>query len=381
MVGSREPLPTIKDLNVTIIELEPARDEKLAKDIIEIATGVSSNAAAAGGKITAGAIIYAGHETPDQKMANNVFWIGSLAFSIFDFLLIPLGYLYKLYKKEPVPFNFDNNTKWALAGVTLLLSIISASVAAAARPISFISAGLAIVVGILSLCKYFYDYRKTGFEFQAATERVGMLTMEIQQEMKEINDLQDQIRLMNSGQQSNLNIRVIQLARKYRDLNLHCEELKSSYYQMHQLERKFIRQKSPVELVNNCIKFALAGIVLAGTVLVANPINAGIGMGLLASAALVSLLAIIAKKTIQIIQKRLERDSEKKRPRKIEITLTTTSAVFQSLNAAPSAPAAGPIAATIDQKTTDSPTQPTPELTDELKGPDPFNQQTVKFGA
>lgn len=350
MVGSsRETCPTINNLDVTIIELEPARDQSLAKDIIEIATGVSSNAAAAGGKITAGTIIYAGQEpTPDQQLANNIFWIGSLAVTIIDFLMIPLGYLYKLYKKEPVPFNFDNNFKWTLAGVTLFLSIISASVAASARAISFVSAGLAIVIGIASLCKYFYDYKKTGREFHIATQRVADLTEEIQQDMDEINHLQDQIRLMNinnPANQKDLHTCAIQLAKTYRALNLHREELKSSYFMMHQLERKFIRQKSPIELISNCIKFLLAGIVLAGTVLVANPVTAGIGMGLLASAALLSLVLIIAKKTIQIFQKRHERDQEKKRNRKIEIPLNTTSTIFQALRASPSTESVNPAAA------------------------------------
>lgn len=353
MVGSsRETCPTIiKNLDAAIIELEPARDQSLAKDIIEIATGVSSNAAAAGGKITAGTIIYAGHEpTPDQQLANNIFWVGSLVVTVIDFLMVPLGYLYKLYKKEPVPFNFDNNTKWALAGVTLLLAIISAAVAAAARAISFVSAGLAITVGIASVCKYFYDYKKTGRELEAAMLRVAKLTEEIQLDMEAINNLQNQIRLMdinNPAKKTDLRICMIQLANTYRKLNLDCEELKASYFLMHQLERKFIRQKSPVELISTSIKFVLAGIVLAGTVVVGNPVTAGIGMWMLASAALFSLVTIIAKKAVQIIEKRIEREHEKKRNRKIEIrsmepSANSTTTIFQSLNTtpAPTPPAA-----------------------------------------
>lgn len=338
MVGSRNTTPTIKNLDSTIIELEPARDQSLAKDIIEIFTGISTNAATAGGKITAGMIIYSeGDATPDQRLANNIFWIGSLIASVLDFLMIPLGYLYKFFKKETVPFNFENNTKWILAGITLLLAIISAAASITSRVISFISAGLAIVVGIASVYKYFYDYQKTGREFQAAVQRVETLTERIQMNMDEINHLQDQIRLLHTDHPANKNHLygyVIQLAKAYRTYNLHGEELKASYYAMHHLERKFIRQKSPVELISNTLKFVLAGVVLAGTVLTLNPVTAAIGMGMLASAALLSLVTIIAKKTIQIIQKRIERDHEKKRQCRIKIPLNSTSALFHAFQAA-----------------------------------------------
>jgi hypothetical protein len=338
MISDRlNPTPTIKNLESTEIELDPPIDHGLWKDIIEVVTGVSSNAITVGGKITAGTMIYTGGQaTDDQQVANNIFWGMSLGASVLDFLLTPLGYLYKFYKKEPVPFNTENNLKWFLAGITLLLAIISAAAAVTSRIISFITAGFNIVVGIISICKYFYDYRKSAKAFQKAVQDVEKLTWQINKNMETINQYQDLIRKINFKDpqyESLLNPLMINLAQTYQSYHEHCAQLKQTYQLKNHLERQYIRQKSPIEIVANSIKFLLAGIVLAGTVLSLNPATLPIGIGLMASAAVASLLTIIVKKTVQIINKRIERENESKRNRRIEIPLTTSILMKQFYSA------------------------------------------------
>lgn len=336
MIGrSGEATPILENLDVTHLEVPPAHNQNLAKDIIEVVTGVSSNAITVGGKITAGTIIYSGgHGTETQSLFSKIFGIGSLTASAIDFLLIPLGYLYKFYKGEKVPFNTENNIKWALTGLTFLLAIISTAAAVAGRVISFIGAGLAIIVGIFSVIKYFYDYKKTGSEFEAAVNKVAALTDQIKCEMQAINQIQNQIRLLDLNHPEDkliLKPLVVQLAACYQSYYRHCEELKETHYQKNHLERQFIRQKSPVELITNSVKFALAGLVLAGTILSLNPATLTIGSALLATAAVISLITIIAKKTIQIIDKRKERENEMKRCRHISISPGSTSMIFKKI--------------------------------------------------
>ena len=336
MPGQIEAYPTIKNLDVTHIQLEPPNEYSLAKDVFEILTGVSGSAISVGGKITAGTIIYTGHESLEQSIANKLFSIGSLSLTILDFSLIPLGYLYKLYKKEPAPFNRENNIKWSLAGLTLALAIISLAAPVTAQIISFITAGLAVVVGVIAIIRYFYDYKITGEKLQAAIHKVESLTQKVREDMQEINELQNKIRLLDSHTNQNmLNPLIITLATTYQRYYRHCEKLKSTYVLKNSLEREFIRQKSPVELVANSLKFVLAGVVLVGTVLSLNPATLMFGMGLLASVAIFSFAMIVAKKIIQIVKKRKERHLEKQRNRHIEIQLDSTVALMQAFKAQP----------------------------------------------
>lgn len=326
--------PTLKNLDKTHLEIPPAHNQNLAKDIIEVVTGVSSNAITVGGKITAGTIIYTDHESETQSLFSKIFGIASLIASGIDFTLIPLGYLYKFYKGEEIPFNTENNIKWALSGLTFLLAIISTAIAVTGRVISFIGAGLAIIVGIASVIKYFYDYKKTGREFEEAIRKIETLTDQIKCEMQAINQIQNQIRLLDLNHPEDkltLNPLAIQLAVCYQSYNRHCEELKETHYQKNHFERQFIRQKSPVELIANSVKFVLAGLVLAGTILSLNPATITIASALLATAAVISLITIIAKKTIQIIDKRKERENETKRCRHIVITPTSTNMIFKKI--------------------------------------------------
>lgn len=326
--------PTLKNLDKTHLEIPPAHNQNLAKDIIEVVTGVSSNAITVGGKITAGAIIYTGHESETQSLFSKIFGIASLIASGIDFTLIPLGYLYKFYKGEEIPFNTENNIKWALAGLTLSLAIISTAVAIAGRIISFITAGLAIVVGIASVIKYFYDYKTTAKEFEEITLKIETLTNQIQCDMQAVNHIQNQIRLLDLNKHEDklsINPLVVQLAVCYQHYSRHCEELTESHYHKNHLERKFIRQKSWVELITNSVKFVLAGLVLAGTILSLNPVTLPVASALLATAAVISLVTIIAKKTIQIIDKRKERENETKRCRHIVITPTSTKMIFKKI--------------------------------------------------
>lgn len=329
--------PTIKNLETTHIQLDPPAENSLGKDAYEIITGVSSSAVTMGGKITTGIIIYTGHESLETSVASKILSVFSLFFTILDFLRVPIGYLIKLFKKEEVPFNRENNIKWALAGLSLLLSIISAAATATAQIISFITAGVAIIGSIAAVIKYFHDYKKTGEQFQASILKVESLTQKIRDDMQEINDLQNKIRLMDSyAPTKTINPLVIHLASTYQRYYRHCEKLKATYVLKNSLERRFIREKSPIELATNCVKLALAGVVLAGTVLSLNPATMMIGMGLLASAAIIGLMVLVGKIAIQLFQKRKERKLENLRNRDIEISVDSTVKVMQQLNTNPS---------------------------------------------
>ena len=159
---------------------------------MEAFTGVSSGAIGVGGKIVAGSVIYAGGEiSSGQIIANIVFSSWSLLINVIDFLLVPAGYLYKLVKKQKLPINLDNNSKWLMAGVTLLLSIISAAVQAAATVISFVSAGLGIVFSILTVIKAHYLIKLKADELVDINCKITQLADKIKMDMQTINHLQD----------------------------------------------------------------------------------------------------------------------------------------------------------------------------------------------
>ncbi len=329
-----KPFFELKQWHETRITLEVRHPQQsLRKDIIETVTGLSNSAITAGGKIAAETVVYSGESTPGEVTAGLVFSSLSLAANTIDFVMIPLGYLYKLYSREKVPFNLSNNTKWFLAGVTLTLAIISFAVAAAARVISFISVGISLATAAFSFAKYFYDRRILSNKVKSKNEKIEALCMAIQNDMALMNRYQDCLQSVKmdeqvvKGEAESLLVGLDEVVALHES---HCEKLKKVYNDKQLLERALVRQGSPVELVSNALKVVFAGAVLAGTILSLNPLTLPIGMPIIAAAALMGLTALIVKKIIEVVQKRLERKRGLKDDALVSIEINSTATIIKS---------------------------------------------------
>jgi hypothetical protein len=328
-----DTIQMLNNLEITHIELEVGRNNSLAKDIIETITGVSGGAITVGGKITAGTVVYSGEASKDLETANKIFFGASLTVNIIDFLMIPLGYLYKLYKREKIPFNFENNSKWIIAGITLTLAIISVAFHPAAVVVSFISASFGVCLSIYSIAKYFYDYHASLNKLASTKDKVESLTSKIQKEMAAINETQDQLRLMTTTQQDNnkdTKQLKLHLAKCYHSYHHHCNKLTNITREKFNIEHAFMRQKSRVELIFNITKCVISAAVIIGTGLLTNPVTLPMGTIMLATSAIVGLLALITKKTIQIVQKRLEARKALGQRNLIEIRASSTSSLIKA---------------------------------------------------
>jgi hypothetical protein len=326
MLGRTDNIIRMPDnLEITHIEFEVGHNNSLTKDIIETITGVSGGAITVGGKISAGTVVYSGEASKGRETANNIFFGASLAVNIIDFLMIPLGYLYKYYKGEKIPFNFDNNSKWIISGITLSLAVISAVFHPAAVVISFVSASFGLCVSFYSIAKYFYDYHASLRKLALAKDKIESLTRKIQKEMVAFNETQDQLRLTSSTPQHKLH-----LEKCYHSYHHHCNKLTNVAHEKFNIERACVRQKSPVELIFNISKCVVSAAVIIGTGLLTNPVTLPIGMIMLATSAIVGLLALITKKAIQIVQKRLEARHAPGQHNIIDIHTNSTSSLIKT---------------------------------------------------
>lgn len=301
-------------------------EHSLAKDIIETVTGISGSAFGAGGRITTETVVYSGQSTPNptQQTLNQVFFIGSLTANVLDFLLVPCGYLYyKFWRKEPVPFNTENNLKWALAGLSLTLAIISTAARVASMPISFISGGVAFVSGGINIIRYFYDLHTAHQKLNACIAGIETLTRKIQNDLATLNEIDDYPEnVLSLNQKSSLK----NLWQK--KLDQHSQKLQAMYFAKHHAERTYTQRKSPIELVDGIVKAAFAVVILIGTGLSTNPATIWIGMGLIAAVAVTNLIFVIVKKTIELIKKRRDLKNTVSERLEIEITPSSTHTII-----------------------------------------------------
>ncbi len=329
MLGTRNNL-----IDAARIEVELRhKEQSLAKDIIETITGISGSALSAGGRITTETVVYSGESTPNptQQTFNQIFFVGSLTANILDFLLVPCGYLYyKLWRKEPVPFNTENNLKWAMAALTLTLAIISTAARVTSMPISFISSGFAIVFGGVNIIKYFYDLYQARQNLNLSINKIETLSQKIQSDLAIINELHNYPSAYLTPKSKE---KLLQLHQAR--LDHHSQKLQAAYYKKHDAERVYQNQKSPIELVDGIVKVALAFVVLAGTIVSLNPATIWIGMGLIAAVAVTNLIFVVAKKTYQLIQKRRAQKTAASQHLEIEITPSSTHTIITAFGAQP----------------------------------------------
>ena len=331
----------INNIENTIIEPAKSHKQTLGKTIIEIFTGVSSSAMAVGSKVTAGAVVYSGESTKDQETATTLFSIGSLIFNVLNFLQIPAGYLYKLYKNETVPFNQENNYKWAQATLMLALSIISAAVKSTALIISYFSAGINAAISVEEFFKYFYSIKEKEKEIDDIRMRIMEKKNNIKIDMLIINHAQDDIRSLYDPQHPNMRViqpLIIELSKSYHLWYQHCDELQTLTHEKFHLKRDLHYQKSKTAFTFNMSNVLFTFAIIAGTVLLAvNPVTVTIGTYLIAMTAITSLLTLVAQKIIQVIQQRNEYRYEKSQRKMIEIKQDTTCELIKRMHSKPSA--------------------------------------------
>ena len=326
----------LKPLLETDISIEIKKPEQsLAQDIIETVTGVSSNAITVGGKIT---VLYSGTPTAGQRMASTAFSSLSMVANVVDFMMTPLGYLYKLYSKKPVPFNTANNMRWALATIALVLAIISAFVLAAARIISFISVGITVGMAVFTFAKFLYNRKVINDSIKRLDEKIDSLCDDITDDMQLINQLQENLALILSQPgcyDEATRPLIIELAETYHRYHENCEVLKNAYHEKIMHERALVQLKSPIEWASTILKVVLAGVILAGAILSLNPVTLPIAMPLLATGAIVSLAALIIKKIILVAKKRHDQKRGLIQDTVVTVKLNSTALIKRNISSHP----------------------------------------------
>jgi hypothetical protein len=128
---------------------------------------------------------------------------------------------------------------------------------------------------------------------------------------------------------------IIALAEAHHRYDMHCAALKHACFKKIDIERALAIQKSPVEFAANIVKVILAGVVLAGTILSLNPVTLPIGMPMIAAAAILSLTILIVKKTIEVVQKRIEQKRGLTRHVTISIHANNTASIIHTITSQP----------------------------------------------
>lgn len=314
---------------------EPPKQVSLLNDTIETVTGISNGVMTAGDKITSGSIVFTKVASNMQHLSQGLFTYGSLAMNAIDFILIPAGYIYSYARKERVPFNVTHNTKWALAAIALALAIISIAVPASALVISFVTASISLLTACYALGKLFYDDSHINKQRAIISNKINRTTSKMMLDQKNARRLRKQIRrLANSTHpdQTELNRLRLELSHVNDTYVSHSEKLKGLYRQRKRLKLTQHRQASPIEKVDTIGRVILASMVIAGSVLALNPATALIGVSMVATAAIISFTAFVAKKVLQVYRKKRERKVEQLLENTIDVDSTSTKKLLNELN-------------------------------------------------
>lgn len=331
----------MKNIRKTVISVDVSIPRHtLKQDILETITGISSSAITVGGKITAETVVYSNKTTPSQQTAGFVFSTLSLAASGIDFLMVPFGYLYKLYAKKPVPFNVENNIKWALATVALVLSIVSTAVVSTSHVISFVTVGITLVTGIVSFFKYFYDMNKIKKEVLCCEEVISSIEDAIRDDMRNINRLQNELQFLRLGRHFRLDEEqdmISQLTVAQNKYEADCRAINDEYLKKRRYQRTLANQNPAVEVFSNALKIVLSIAVLAGTILLLNPVTLPIGMPIIAAAAVTALLVLLAHKARELYKKRAEQRLARIKDVQIPIEINDTVGIIRTFKKSPAA--------------------------------------------
>lgn len=315
---------------------DPDQKHSTMSDTIETLTGMTDKAATAGSKLTAGSIVYSGNSTKFHVFAAQAFSIASFVINVVDFLLIPLGYIYKLVKKEPVPFNKANNIRWALASISLGLAITSMMFPPAALGIAITTAAITLTISTITFVQFFYHRHNIKRAREAVKQCLREVKALIIADQEEAYRIRKDIRIsMNSDKPQitvidELNEKLQAVNRRFAD---HTETFKELAREKKALDIAHHQHRSYAEIGSNVVKLLLSGMVIAGAILIANPVTAPIAIGLAAGAAVIGLGIMIVKKILQVRHKRKERELENQLGHTTTVKFDTTAKMMEKLYA------------------------------------------------
>lgn len=249
-----------------------------------------------------------------------------------NFLLIPAIYIYYAAKREPVPFNASNNTKWALSGVGLALGLVGVLVPPAGVAILFTMAAIGLIASVAGLTAHIHDRMQTknklsetkalikGYQQKLDEARSQALALKARI-LQHITDPYHDPRSLSEDQS--------QLKALHEVYGADQLAMKTAQIQQLQLVTKVHHSHSNLHAINSGFQVVLACAIIAGAVLMVTPFTAPAGLTLLIVAGALGMASLILGKLHQI---RLQRNLGKVGAVMPDINHASTSHVVESLD-------------------------------------------------
>ncbi|WP_454781325.1 hypothetical protein [Legionella sp. WA2022007384] len=223
--------------------------------------------------------------------------IGSIAFAVLDFLLIPFIYLTCYLLGEKIPADRNNNAKWFASAVLLALTITSIAVPPIALAIGFTSSSIAFLLSIFLLGRTIQERWRLGKERRATRK----LIVEAEEKIKLIqteaitlrNALSDGI---NEQELIFLCDQISSLQARFNPKKDHLIKLKLKELDLNNK----IKNAGFVQIMDKGVGFSLSALALIG--LIVSLYFPLVGLGILTAVSVISLAYLVARLIVPIIQ-------------------------------------------------------------------------------